>query len=525
MMGTHEKQQSLFYVGVDLDERIPPNHPLRLVKEKIDFSFVRSLVGDLYGSNGHVSLDPTIVLKLLFLLFFDDVSSARELMRQLPYRLDYLWFLDFGLDDQVPDHSVLSKARRRWGSEAFEVFFVRMVQQCIELGLVDGRKIHADSTFVDANASNDQILKGSPKLIEALRHAFQKEDQKIEDTDTPTDSDDSPLPPSSDSISDVSLKVVHPPEDKGDPSVDKTKVKTKVNQSLISRTDPDAAVVRQSNRDPRPRYKHHRVVDDLHGVITAVDTTSGDVDEGKFLISLIDQHEQHTERTVRTAVADSKYGTIENFLACSDRDIEPHMADLNRKQKGTGRRRGIFPLDQFRYDRETNTYVCPAGQRMYPRRLHGARQNWEFLARAGVCNGCSLRNQCTRSKTGRSIKRHDRQDELDRAKQRSSSTRAYKDRRRRMHLIEGSFAHGVNHHHLDRSRWRRLFNQRVQDWLVAAVQNIGIMIRAGRRGGRSFAAILVACVPTKTLCDDFLPSIQAIFKNPPSLRMMATRLI
>jgi len=43
----------------------------------------------------------------------DDISSERELMRMLPYRLDYLWFLGLGLDDAVPDHSVLSKARRR----------------------------------------------------------------------------------------------------------------------------------------------------------------------------------------------------------------------------------------------------------------------------------------------------------------------------------------------------------------------------------------------------------------------------
>ena len=51
----------------------------------------------------------------MFVLFFDNVKSERELMRMLPGRLDYLWFPGFGLDDEVPDHSVLSKARTRWG--------------------------------------------------------------------------------------------------------------------------------------------------------------------------------------------------------------------------------------------------------------------------------------------------------------------------------------------------------------------------------------------------------------------------
>ena len=56
----------------------------------------------------------------MFLLFFDDITSERELMEVIGERLDYLWFLDYGLDDKIPDHSVLSKARARWGKEVFE---------------------------------------------------------------------------------------------------------------------------------------------------------------------------------------------------------------------------------------------------------------------------------------------------------------------------------------------------------------------------------------------------------------------
>ena len=68
------------------------------------------------------------------------MKSERELMRMLPERLDYLWFLGYGLDDEVPDHSVLSKARTRWGREVFERLFVRTVEQCARAGLVAGGK-------------------------------------------------------------------------------------------------------------------------------------------------------------------------------------------------------------------------------------------------------------------------------------------------------------------------------------------------------------------------------------------------
>ena len=56
----------------------------------------------------------------MFLLFFDDVSSERELMRFIAERLDYMSFLGYGLDDEISNHSVLSKARARWGVEVFE---------------------------------------------------------------------------------------------------------------------------------------------------------------------------------------------------------------------------------------------------------------------------------------------------------------------------------------------------------------------------------------------------------------------
>ncbi len=133
-MGKHLPQKNLFSFSVDLDERVRANHPLRKVAQKVDFSFVRQEVKDCYGYNGHVGLDPEIILKLMFLLFWDNIRSERELMRMLPERLDYLWFLGYTLDDVVPHHSVLSKARARWGEEVFETLFVTQYN-----GLCGGR--------------------------------------------------------------------------------------------------------------------------------------------------------------------------------------------------------------------------------------------------------------------------------------------------------------------------------------------------------------------------------------------------
>ena len=171
MMGQPQPKKDLFSYRIDLDQRVRPDHPLRAIKAAVDFTFVRDQVAHCYGYNGNESVPPEVILKLMFLLFYDNVASERERMRMLPERLDYLWFLDFGLDDPIPDHSVLSKARKRWGAAVFERFFVRTVGQCVAAGLVDGTKRHVDGSLNDANASCDSVLHGSPELIAALKAA------------------------------------------------------------------------------------------------------------------------------------------------------------------------------------------------------------------------------------------------------------------------------------------------------------------------------------------------------------------
>jgi Transposase DDE domain len=250
-----------------------------------------------------------------------------------------------------------------------------------------------------------------------------------------------------------------------------------VNDRVMCTTDPDATVVRKGLQPPRPRYHHHRAVDDAHGVITAVETTTGSIAENKRLLPLVDQHEANTGQTVQTAVADSKYGTTENFVACQQLGIRTHLGDARAKQHHA-RSDGIFPDSVFRYEPRTNTYRCPAAETMRPRRLHPSKRTWEYSLPKTVCAACTLRSQCTRATAyGRTIHRHEQQALLDRARQQAHSAAARRDRKRRQHLAEVSFAEAANHHGFKRARWRRLWRVQIQDWLIAAIQNINILLK------------------------------------------------
>src|SRR5258708_35364380 len=188
MMGTlpAETEQSLFSYCIQLDRRIRADHPLRQLRRVLDLSFVVPAVEHCYGKSGNVSIDPQVILKMMLLLFYYNIPSERELMEQIPERLDFLWFLGYDLETVIPNHSVLSKARSRWGSQVFEKLFLRAIDQCVRARFVDGRLLHIDSTTLKANASRNSVSESSPELIGALRQAYQAQESKLELLELPS---------------------------------------------------------------------------------------------------------------------------------------------------------------------------------------------------------------------------------------------------------------------------------------------------------------------------------------------------
>jgi len=448
MMGTQDDQSAFFSYRVNLARRVRADNPLRKIKEHVDFSFVRTEVAYLYGDNGNESVDPEVILKMLFLLFFDNVKSERELMRTIPERLDYLWFLGYGLDDETPDHSVLSKARARWGRAVFEGLFVRTVEQAVRWGLVGGEKIHVDASLVDADASNQKIVNGSPEMIAALRAAYGAQEQKLDQ---------------------VRLDSYREPK----------------YERTLNTTDPDAPLVAHrkggAHGQARARYKNHRVLDDRCGVITALTTTPGHVHEASCLVELTGQHEAHTGSMVKTVVADQQYGTVENFRALQQQDKNTHMGAL--RAHGQGPQQGIFSVTDFRYDSASDTYRCPAGQALTRRGFNKQENGWFYRAGSKICRACPLRTRCIRSanvRYSRMVVRYVGQEWVERGWQQSASPEGQQDRRRRMILSEGNFGQAAQNHHFKRARWRRLWRQQIQDFLIATVQNVKKIIRVIR---------------------------------------------
>jgi len=437
-------QPKLFYEGFSLEQRVPPHYPLRKIHQHIEFDFVYDEVETLYGTNGNPSVPPPVILKLMLLLVLYNVRSERELMADLPMRMDWLWFLGFDLDTPVPHHSVLSKARKRWGVEVFRQFFERIVWQCVEAGLVDGSKLFVDASFVDADASMESLVEAN-SIQHRVHHSYPEFERRLEEQEQ----SDRPC-------------------------------YRKVNRQRVSTTDPDATVAHDGKA--KLAYKVHRAVDGEHEIITETRTTTGATHESHVLGDLLDGHESNTGEPVDTVVADAQYGTIENLLTCHDRGVKTHMPHLGQAAQKRNAIKGVFGEECFRYDAMRDVLICPAGQELRPRTYDRRLQSIRYTTRKGTCKACPLRPQCTKSKNGREVRRHRRQQELDQKRAEGRSLAGRRDVRTRQHLMERSFARGKRYGY-DRARWRGLWRVQIQELLTCAVQNIQVLI--ARTGPRS----------------------------------------
>ena len=190
---------------------------------------------------------------------------------------------------------------------------------------------------------------------------------------------------------------------------------------------------------------------------------------------MIDIHQQNTGTKPDTIVADTIYGTMDNYLHYHDQGIKTHIPSVEESHRGYGSKKGIFTKEEFTYDPDADIFICPAGEILTRQKYKKKRKHYEYKAPAKACNKCQLKDKCTRSKSGRTLKRHERQDELDGILERTKSKESKKDLKTRQHLSERSFARSTRYG-FKRARWRNIWRMEIQDYLIAAIQNIMVLV-------------------------------------------------
>ena len=141
-----------------IEKLMPKDHPLWGLNEVLDLSFVHEAVrGHYCQDNGRPSVDPEVIIRLFLIQAIDGIPHIRGLMRQVQVNLAYRWFIGYGFDEKLPDHSTLSRALDRLGDEVFNELFKRSIAQCKASGLIEGRVLHVDATTIRADLDKARV--------------------------------------------------------------------------------------------------------------------------------------------------------------------------------------------------------------------------------------------------------------------------------------------------------------------------------------------------------------------------------
>jgi Transposase domain (DUF772) len=98
-------------------------------------SWLPDAVPDRYCADGRPGIDPEVAVRLMLAALLLGFVHDRRLMREAQVNLAIRWFIGYGPDERLPDHSSLTWIRQPWGAARFRRIFERMVLACVEAGI------------------------------------------------------------------------------------------------------------------------------------------------------------------------------------------------------------------------------------------------------------------------------------------------------------------------------------------------------------------------------------------------------
>ena len=155
MRGDDEQQRGMFSY-VTLEQRVPQDHPVRVIRALVDRALKRmdGELSKLYAAKGRPSIAPERLLRAQLLMVLYSIRSERQLMEQLNYNLLFRWFVGLEMDDAVWDVTVFTKNRERLiGAAVSEELLLSVLEEARGAGLLSEEHFTVDGTLIQAWAS------------------------------------------------------------------------------------------------------------------------------------------------------------------------------------------------------------------------------------------------------------------------------------------------------------------------------------------------------------------------------------
>ena len=493
--------QSSFYGSYLYDKIIPSDHLLRKINAVVNFSFVHELVKDRYTPDfGRPAEDPEFMLRLCLLQYLYG-DSDREVVANARLNLAYKYFLGLAIDEEVPDDTTISVFRaHRLGEEKFREVFQQIVRQCVDKGLVTGRKQIIDSTHIIA----DMAITSLSGLIKMCRHNVLKSvaDQDVKVADKLGIKDLQVV--KQDKFTGVEERLekeISEAEKLLDGVTGELKAKRLeatlelqrhlnclekavadraegAKDRLISPIDADARAGKKEHQS-WAGYKGHMVIEEDSEIITAIETTPANTDDGSQLKPLLSRQEETHDIIPQELSGDKAYDRGANLEYLESKHITGYVS-LSGKMNIQGK--DLFTVDDFSYDELKKTLTCPAGC-VAPHRHFATFRNDKHQRNGDIfqfspsqCNACELKPLCHKANRGRSVAISFYNSAYRKMKQRMEGEQgkaAYRNR----YKIEHKVADLARWCGMRRCRYRGLFRAKIHTLLSAIASNIKRMAR------------------------------------------------
>jgi transposase len=286
------KAQPEFLTTINLNQRVPADHPLRSIKRHVDevLAKLSPLFDELYSQDGRPSIPPEQLLKSRLLIALYSVRSERLYCEQLAYNLLWLWFLDRELDEGSFDPTVFThNSDRVLSAEAAQLFFVEVYELSRQQHWTSDHHFTADGTLIEAWAS----LK-----------SFTRKDGK-DATKVQSAKDDDP----------------------GNPTINFHGEK-RSNKTHGSTTDPQSVLYRKGQGQlSKLCFGAQVLMENRHGLCAAI-TVHNPIaqDEPTIALAQVDQHRRLHAAVVNTLGGDKAYHQRKFVEGCRQRGLSPHAA-------------------------------------------------------------------------------------------------------------------------------------------------------------------------------------------------------
>lgn len=290
MRGSDQAGTSVLFSYVSAEARVPPDHPLRLIRAVVDeaLDVMSGEFEALYARSGRPSVPPEKLIRALLLQAFFSIRSERQLMQQLDYNLLFRWFVGLPVDAPVWDATTFSKNRDRLlDAEITRKLLAAVLGQPRVAVLMSDEHFSVDGTLIQAWASHK---------------SFQPKDTSEAASD---DNDPPDVPPT------------------GRNAERNFRGEKRSNQTHASRTDPDARLARKSNNTAAIlAYAGHILMENRNGLVAHEHLThaTGRAEREAALL-LVDRAPRCT-----TLGGDRGYDTRSLVETLIERGISPHIA-------------------------------------------------------------------------------------------------------------------------------------------------------------------------------------------------------